>query len=218
MHISLKRFHAFVFDFDGVIVDSLDIKTRAYGELFREHGEPVAQQAMNYHKNNGGVSRYEKFRYYYKHFLKQEITEAIVDDLDKKYSRVVMQQVIAAPYVEGAQEILEEIRCCGKDCFVISGTPEKEMREIIRNRGMQKYFKDVLGSPKNKVENLQTVIQQYSLSPRDMIFFGDSKSDYETARAHHVQFIAIVDKSTELENVMNITKIKNFTGVFSMDE
>ena len=37
--LSLKVIRAVVFDFDGVLTESVDIKTRAYARLFKEEGE-----------------------------------------------------------------------------------------------------------------------------------------------------------------------------------
>ena len=52
-----------IFDFDGVIADSVDIKTEAFGELYSEFGEKIVKEVKLYHENNGGVSRYEKINY-----------------------------------------------------------------------------------------------------------------------------------------------------------
>ena len=52
---------AIIFDFDGVLVESLDIKTRAFAKLFGPEGPDMAKRVVDYHLQNGGVSRYEKF-------------------------------------------------------------------------------------------------------------------------------------------------------------
>jgi len=215
--ISLDQFSTFIFDFDGVIVDSLDVKTRAFGELFKGHGPAVSEQVMNYHRNNGGVSRYEKFRYFYKNFLELPVTDEIIDDLDRRYSQLVVEEVVAAPFVEGAKELLDSIQSAGKKCFVISGTPQNELRGIVNRRQLEGYFLDVLGSPKNKKENLEYLMKKHHFVPQDAIYFGDARADYEAARHNRIQFVAIVDKSTELEDVLNITKIKNFKNIFSVN-
>ena len=52
----------FIFDFDGVIVDSVDIKTEAFGEIYSNYGSSITEKVKNYHIENGGLSRYEKIR------------------------------------------------------------------------------------------------------------------------------------------------------------
>ena len=50
----------FIFDFDGVLVDSVDIKTNAFKALFMEYGDDVVRKVVKFHLQNGGVSRLEK--------------------------------------------------------------------------------------------------------------------------------------------------------------
>ena len=46
------RYNAIVFDFDGTLVQSNEIKTLAFGELYKEHGEKIVQQIMAYNKED----------------------------------------------------------------------------------------------------------------------------------------------------------------------
>ena len=62
---SLKGIHAIVFDFDGVLAESIDVKTRAYALLFRDEGEEVVRKVIDFHLKNGGVSRFKKIRFDY---------------------------------------------------------------------------------------------------------------------------------------------------------
>jgi beta-phosphoglucomutase-like phosphatase (HAD superfamily) len=47
---------AIVFDFDGVILESADIKTNAFRALFASYPEHV-DQIVDFHLRNAGVSR-----------------------------------------------------------------------------------------------------------------------------------------------------------------
>ena len=52
-----------IFDFDGVILDSVNIKTEAFYKLFEQYGSKIANQVVDYHIINGGMSRFKKFEY-----------------------------------------------------------------------------------------------------------------------------------------------------------
>ena len=54
------------FDFDGVILDSVDCKTQAFEKMYSKYGNDIAKKVKKYHLNNGGVSRFEKFRFWHK--------------------------------------------------------------------------------------------------------------------------------------------------------
>ena len=55
---------AIIFDFDGVLVESAEIKTEAFRQLFSSFPDKV-HEIVEYHKRNMGISRYVKFRYFY---------------------------------------------------------------------------------------------------------------------------------------------------------
>ncbi len=217
MHID--RYKAFFFDFDGVIVDSVDIKTQAFGELFKDYGEEVVEKVVNYHLNNGGVSRYEKFKYYYKNILNKEITAEIIDDLDKSYSQLVVKKVVDAPFIKGAIDFIKKINQSGRDCFIISATPKKEIEDIATSRRIDKYFKEIVGSPRTKKQNLKYLLDKYGIDFEKAIYFGDARSDYEAAEEENIDFIGIVNEhSKELEGLDNMGKIENFTDGLIFEE
>ena len=77
-------------------------------------------------------------------------------------------------------------------CFVISATPEGEIREIVQRRGMAGYFKEVLGAPVDKRKNLEILLAKYNLNPSRCFFFGDAESDYLAANICGVEFFGIL--------------------------
>lgn len=213
MKIEVDKYKAFFFDFDGVIVDSLDIKTKAFGELFSKYGKAISKKVMEYHRNNGGVSRYEKFKYYYKNLLRKEINQRIIRQLDKDYSKLVVKNVIVAPYIKGVLFFIRRLNKARKDCFIISGTPQKEIRYILKQKKIDGLFVEAVGSPANKTNNLKSILRKYRVNPGEAIFFGDAKSDYEAARGNKVAFISIVNKkSQELKRHACKCSIKDFVG------
>ena len=62
---------AIIFDFDGVIAESVDVKTEAFKELFKAYPDKVKAIA-DFHIDNGGMSRFDKFRHIYKNILKKK--------------------------------------------------------------------------------------------------------------------------------------------------
>ena len=64
-----------IFDFDGVLVESVNIKTEAFAEIYRPYGKLIERKVVNHHLANGGVSRYEKFVLYHNKFLGLKICE-----------------------------------------------------------------------------------------------------------------------------------------------
>ena len=151
MHI--YRFDAIVFDFDGTLVQSNKIKTWAFGELFREHGEKIVQKIIDYNKEHEGISRFVKFRFFHEKFLGIPYTEGIGEKLSHAYTKLVFDGVLQAPYIEGALDFLKK-HYQHIPLFVASGTPEPELRAIIKQRSIPHFFQGVFGSPATKTEIL----------------------------------------------------------------
>ena len=185
------KYDAFFFDFDGVLADSVEVKTKAFAKLFEAYGPKIMNKVVSHHRTNGGMSRYDKFRHYFSEFLKQPLLDEEFQDLCEQFAQLVVDEVVASPEIPGSHLYLEK---CHKTspCFVVSATPEDEIREIVRRRGLQKFFLNVLGAPASKQENLESLLAANKLAPEQCVFFGDAESDYRAAMACCVNFTAIL--------------------------
>jgi len=179
---------AVAFDFDGVLVESVEVKTRAFARLFADEGVETVQRIVAYHLKNGGVPRFEKFQTIYRDILNRPLTDQKFQSLCQQFAEYVTEDVVAAPWVEGAEQFLSA-HCERCPLFVVSGTPEEELSEIVRRRGMQRFFREVLGAPKTKEVLLQEVLRHHRLSPSDLVFVGDSETDWTAARKVEIPFV-----------------------------
>ena len=204
------RYDAIVFDFDGTLVQSNEIKTWAFGELYKENGENIVQQIITYHKKHEGVSRFVKFRYWNENLLGQSYTEEIGENLSRTYSQLVFDALVQAPYLDSALEFLKK-HYQHIPLFVASGTPEQELREIIKQRSIPHFFQGVFGSPATKTEILQGILTMHQLYADKVLMVGDALTDWEGAQGVGAEFIGI--KSGKSSNIFPSTNIllNNFT-------
>ena len=180
--------HAIAFDFDGVLAESVEVKTRAYALLFDEEKEGVVNQFVDYHIKNCGISRFEKIKLFYRDILQRPLSDKRFQELVLRFSRLVIDEVVAAPWVEGAREFLIQNEKQYK-YFIVSGTPEDELKEIVHRRGMGHYFDAVRGSPKDKVTLLGDIMDEYNLRPEKMVFVGDAETDWQAAQKLKIPFL-----------------------------
>ena len=61
---------AIIFDFDGVIANSIETKTVGLESYMNNMAKEIEEKVVEHHLKNGGVSRFEKFQYYHNNFLK----------------------------------------------------------------------------------------------------------------------------------------------------
>lgn len=198
---------AIIFDFDGVILDSLPIKSDAFAEIYHPFGDEIAQKALAYHYEHGGVSRYEKFKYLHRTYLNQDLSETEIEALAQQYSALVKEKVIQCPMISGVDSFLEsyyqEI-----DFFVSSGTPQAELREVAKIRNLAPFFKAIYGSPDKKIVHIERILEANSYDRSQVIFIGDATTDRDAAKACQIPFIAREDGSQLLADEK--LKIENF--------
>lgn len=187
----MEGWEALFFDFDGVLADSLEVKTLAFARLFEPHGPEIVAKVVDHHRRHGGVTRVEKFRYYYREFLQQPLGPKELAGLCHRFARLVVDEVVAAPEIPGAEGFLRSLPR-ELPCFVVSAAPEQEVQEIVRRRGWAGYFREVKGAPKSKRENLEMLLRKYGFTPGGCLFFGDAESDYRAAQSCEINFLAIV--------------------------
>lgn len=183
---------AIIFDFDGVVVESGKIKTQAFAELYRCHGDDIVAKVVQFHTQNGGMSRYRKFRHFQEYFLnKPPLTEAEEKQLDIRFSELVVEAVIAADPVPGAIELIRQQS--GKiPLFVASGTPEVELKVIVERRGLSPYFTEVRGAPALKKTIIAEILAVHALNPESVLMIGDAMADLEGAQANNTAFLGRV--------------------------
>lgn len=178
-----------VFDFDGVILESGPIKTRAFVELFSAYPDSV-NAIREYHLANVGVSRYRKFAYIYANLLHAPLRDEDSEMLGRRFEDLVFEQILQCPAVPGAVEALATLHAAGVPLFVASGTPEEELRRIVTLRSLGAYFTGVFGSPARKPDILRSILATQGAAAANALFVGDGRSDYDAAREVGVPFVA----------------------------
>jgi phosphoglycolate phosphatase-like HAD superfamily hydrolase len=191
----MEKITSIILDFDGVILESVSVKTEAFRKLFKFAPHHVSA-IVKFHLDNGGMSRYDKFQHIYENILIEDLTPLKYNELSEQFSRLVMEEVIRAPFVPGAQEFLDAYHV-KIPLWVVSATPLEELCQIVQRRKISHYFKGVYGAPRKKTECISEILHLLGASPNSVIFIGDAKNDLEAARHTGVRFIGRVKNGDE---------------------
>lgn len=183
---------AVFFDFDGVIVDSIPVKLRAFATLFASYGTAIQEAVVRYHLDNGGMPRHEKIRHCFAAFAGQSLNGAELEQAGLTFSSLVVDEVVAAPLATGVRSALERLKLASIPAFVVSGTPGDEMRLIVARKGLTPYFAEVHGSPRDKPAILADILARHGFSPNRCLFIGDAMADCNAAAANGLRFLGIV--------------------------
>ena len=175
------------FDFDGVIAESVSAKTDAFEEIYLPYGKDIAAKVVEYHKLHGGVSRFEKFKYFHKEFLNEVINHQKVDELAIQFSNIVLDKVINSDEVLGANYFIEKYHTKFK-FWIITGTPTTEIELIAEKRKLTNFFIGLHGSPNNKRYWTENLIKKHNLKRDEIIFLGDATTDMDAANFSKTHF------------------------------
>ena len=129
--LKLCHYKSVIFDCDGVILQSNQLKTSVFAEVLVSEKKNLVDSFISYHKKNGGVSRYKKFEYFYKNIKQDKDHENKSRIAVKRYSSLVFNHLLSIDYVPGFINILSYFNRNNIPCYVVSGGDEIELHKIF---------------------------------------------------------------------------------------
>ena len=207
--ISPTKYDLIFWDFDGVIKESVSVKTDAYEELFKSYGSDVCKQVKNHHLANGGMSRFNKIPLYLK-WVGLEQNDLEVQNYCDKFGRIVKDKVITSAWVPGVQDFLHSNK--EKYIFIIvSATPQDEIEEICKALNFDCVFLKIYGSPASKAESIKISMLHFGVDASSCVMIGDAQADIDAAQDNNIDFIFRRHQDNLQLNIdTNIQTIENF--------
>ena len=201
-----------IFDFDGVICDSNNIKTKCLKKAVEKNlNLEAAIDFEKHHKLNGGVSRYIK----YKRIVdKYSGTPKNYKDMLSDAEILLKKEYIKLKMVKNAESKLKDFFCNGDKLFIASGGNQKEILELCSRWLISNYFEGIFGSPRKKIDICKYIKEKNPNSKLKM--YGDSKYDYDCAKVIGAEFFFIsryADSRDWFQNNMG-TKLFSFEEIY----
>ncbi|WP_332685540.1 HAD family hydrolase [Bosea sp. (in: a-proteobacteria)] len=180
-----------VLDFDGVIVDSVAIKSQAFQDAYSDATPEQLAAIDRYHHAHGGVSRREKFRHFETAIFGREADPAVIEALSELYRSIVYDKVVACRLIPGALDFLAEA-AARMPLHLVSGTPQGELEAIVASRGLRHFFQRVIGAPTLKLAAFAALAREDGHDPHRVVAIGDSTTEFDAARELEMPFVGIV--------------------------
>jgi phosphoglycolate phosphatase-like HAD superfamily hydrolase len=181
------KYATWAFDCDGVLLDSNGVKSDAMYQVASTYSEEAAEIFVDYHRLNGGLSRFLKFEHFFKNILKYTNYEAELSKALEMFAVLSERGVLEATEAPGLRVFLQKIKDDGVKTFVVSGSAQEELRRIFAHRGLDIYFDGIFGSPDTKIEILSRELAKESIK-FPALFSGDSRLDHEAAEKCGLDF------------------------------
>ena len=194
---NLQKYNSFIFDCDGVILNSNKIKSNAFFEVASKFGKEHADKLLTFHLENGGISRYKKFGYFLEEILENKVTEYTVDSLCKEFSDIVLRDLLASEVNDEIFYLKEVYK--NNQWLVVSGGDQAELRLVFKNKNIDILFEGgIYGSPMKKTSIFIDLFNRKKIK-NPCIYFGDSKYDYESSNQCGIDF-CFVSNWTEVKD------------------
>lgn len=187
-NFNLNKYKTFIFDCDGVILNSNKIKSTSFRDVTKKFGDKESKKFYNYHIENGGVSRNEKFKYFVNNILNIK-DKKLINNLIYEYSNSIYNSLLECEVSNCLSKLKNKFNMI--EWFVLTGGNENEVKKIFKKKNIF-YFesKNIYGSPKSKYENYKK-LKKNKLIKFPIIFFGDSKYDYQFSKDNDIDFIFV---------------------------
>lgn len=179
----LSRYNTWIFDCDGVLLHSNDIKSSAFYRVAQQFGDKPARIFLEYHKNAGGLTRFQKFEYLQTQILGLPIDQKQMDGWIEHYASLCHTGLLGCATVPGARNLVETLN--SKKTYVVSGGEQTQLREILRQKDFDQ-FDGIFGSPQSKSEILASLDVEFPA-----IYVGDAMYDYEVATERGLDFMFV---------------------------
>ena len=177
-----------IWDFDGVILNSNKVRNSGFEIVLKDYKKEDVDKLMRFHEENGGLSRYVKFRYFFEEVLCQKITEKEIKIWANKFSEIMIENLVNKNLlIKDSLNFIKE-NYLHIEMNIASGSDQKELRFLCKQLGIKKYFKQIYGSPISKIKNVRSLLKSSNFNKKDVVLIGDSINDFEAAKENNIEF------------------------------
>jgi len=208
--ILLEKYSTFFWDFDGVILDSNTVREFGFKKVLENFPENQVNQLLDFHRMNGGLSRYVKFRYFYETILGESITENHVNELAESFSKIMLEELIKPDYLIAETVDYLKQNSSKVPMYIVSGSDQTELRFLCEKLGLVSCFKGIYGSPIPKIKLVETILNENpTIIPSESCLIGDSHNDYEAAQINGLDFLGYNNDELQTISKHYITSFKS---------
>ena len=200
MPSELDKYQTIFWDFDGVIMDSMVIRDMGFVSIFSDYDHKQVEKLLEYHRYNGGLSRYVKIRYFFEKIIGVNCSEEMVYNYASKFSKIMLKllnnrDLLISDSIEFIKENRKRF-----NFHIVSGSDQAELKKICQNLELEKYFLSIHGSPIPKKELISNILATSNYSTTNCCLIGDSINDYQAAKENSIKFYAYNNEMLQKEH------------------
>ena len=201
-----------LWDFDGVILDSMKIKGDGFVELFKSYDKESVEKLERYHYTNGGISRFDKILYFYENILNEKISKSKIEALANEFGQIIEKKLFSKKAL--INETVNFIKSNHKkyNFHIVSGAEHNELKKLCIYFELTNYFISINGSPIKKEILINDILIKYKYKKDETVLIGDALSDYNASVKNSIPFYGY---NNEELIVVSHRYIESFNKIFN---
>jgi len=190
MEFKAAHIKVIFWDFDGVLMDSNAVRDLGFERVLADFPPEQVAQLLAFHRANGGLSRYVKFRYFFEEVRNESINDAEIMEWASRFS-VIMKSLLVNPAL-----LIPETLAFVKENYanytmhITSGSDQDELRYLCQSMDIDQWFTSIHGSPKPKKQWIAELIEMHGYDTQQCLLIGDAHNDYEAAQYNGIAFMS----------------------------
>jgi phosphoglycolate phosphatase-like HAD superfamily hydrolase len=187
-----------LWDFDGVLMDSMAVREEGFRTVLQEFPPDQVNQLLLFHRRNGGLSRYVKFRYFFETIRKETAAESTLSGLASAFSAIMRERLTQIDLLIPDSVNFVKANHHHFKMHIVSGSDQEELVYLCQRLELSTYFNSIHGSPTPKRELIANVLSEQHYHREETVMIGDSVNDLEAAEVNRIQFLGY--NSNQLKN------------------
>ena len=199
-----------LFDFDGVIIDSMPIREAGFRLIFQDFDKYLVDKLIDYHNQNGGLSRYVKIDFFFNNILKKPIQKDQSFSYAKSFSDIMKKELVKREYLIIDSLFFIKRNYKKYNLHIVSGSDEEELQYLCNELGIATYFHSIHGSPTTKSMLVKKILLGNNYDINETILIGDSINDLDASIDNGIKFYGY--NNLDLRNLSDVY-LQDYNGL-----
>lgn len=174
---TLREIDLLVFDCDGVLLDTLPAKIKAFRRWVPAEHDQHAEAFMHRVMRGFGQSRSRHIEAFYSGIVGIKPEAAFLESEIRRFTEICEPMCADAGWRTGSREFVDACAREGVLRYVLSGTPQEPLEEMLMANGGAGLFDRIVGSPPAKPESMVRILEETGVSAERAVFVGDADAD-----------------------------------------
>jgi len=196
----LSKYKNYIFDCDGVLLDSNCLKIEAMKKSLEKAGikDSNVKSCIEYFSSNFGKSRYHHVNYFFQYIIEEvpqsELLQKKILGNYENSCDILYLKAKKTAHIDDALKKLDGRK------YVASGSEETQLKKALSKKFPSKMFSGIFGSPMPKLEIVSNILE--NSTNNDFVLIGDSLADLDVAIELKIDFVGYTPYSNTPQLLM----------------